>query len=392
VVSRTWATKNGDWDGQEVNWKKFNNPSKESSPFFERANGTGPFRLERWDRKNKEILLLRNELYWRTPAKLKNVVIKGVNEFGTRKLMLQAGDADSIYAHRPLLSQLQGIPGVKIIDDLPTIEMSPVIFFTYQINPTANAYIGSGKFDGNGIPPVFFSDKDVRKAFAYAFDYNGFISDVLRGKGTQARGVIPKSLPGYAAAQETYSLNLKKSEDYFKKAHGGKLWEKGFRFTLAYNSGNVERQSVCQIIKRNIENLNPKFKVELRAIEWPSFLDAQKASKLPLFVLGWVADYPDAHSFTFPMLHSKGEFTQFQHFKDATMDYLIEEGEKETRLAKRKALYARLQALAYEEVPHLLIADKAVFRTQREWVKGYTHNPIFPDAPYSAYYYPMYKK
>ena len=59
-------------------------------------NGTGPFALERWDRTAKYVLLTRNDRYWRKPAALKRVLIKTVPEFATRRLMLQAGDADVI--------------------------------------------------------------------------------------------------------------------------------------------------------------------------------------------------------------------------------------------------------------------------------------------------------
>jgi peptide/nickel transport system substrate-binding protein len=392
VVSKVWAVKNGDWDGTEATWKKINNPSKETSPFFEKTNGSGPFKLERWDRKTKEFILTRNDQYWRTPAKLKNVVIKGVNEFGTRKLMLQAGDADAIYADRPLLSQLQNIPGVKLIDDLPTVEMNPILFFTYHVNAVGNGYIGSGALDGNGIPADFFTDQDVRKGFAYAFDYKGFISDVWRGKGSQAHGAIPKSLPGFNASQPVYTLDLKKAAEYFKKAQGGKVWENGFHFTIAFNSGNLPRQTVCQILKRNIESINPKFKIDVRAVEWPTFLDAYKASKLPIFVMGWMADYPDPHNFTFTLLHSRGDYPTTQKFSNPEFDRLVEEGERETVPAKRKQIYAKLQALEFEEAPHLVIVDTVLYRTQRDWVKGWYHNPIFPDSPYGSYFYPISKE
>ena len=392
VVSKAWAVKNGDWDGTEQTWKKFNNPSKETSPFFERADGTGPFKLERWDRKTKEFLLTRNDQYWRAPAKLKNVVVKGVNEFGTRKLMLQAGDADAIWSDRPLLSQLQGLTGVQVLDDQPTVQMDPIVFFTFRINTVANAFVGSGRLDGDGIPPDFFADKDVRKGFAYAFDYKGFISDVYRGKGTQAHGAIPKSLPGYDPKQRTYEFDLKEAERHFRKAFDGKVWEQGFHFTIAYNSGNLPRQTVCQILKRNIEGLNPKFKIDVRNVEWPTFLDASNASKLPLFVLGWNADYPDPHNFAFPILHSQGNYPQIQRFKNPEMYRLIEEGERETNPAKRKELYARVQAIEFEEVPSLVFVDMLLYRTQRDWVRGWYNNPIFPDAPYGSYFYPLSKE
>jgi peptide/nickel transport system substrate-binding protein len=391
VLSRQWAAAGRDWDGSEATWTKHNNPSKQSTPFFERAMGTGPFKLERWDRKTKEIILARNDQYWRAPAKLKTVVIKGVNEFGTRKLMLQAGDADAIYADRPLLTQLQGMAGVKIIDDLPTMEMNPVVFCTYKINATGNSFLGSGRLDGNGIPPDFFSDKDVRKAFAYAFDYKGFINDVMRGKGTQATGAIPKSLPGHNPKGKTYRLDLKKAEEHFRKAHGGKLWETGFKFTMAFNSGNLPRQTVCQILKRHVESINPKFKIDVRAVEWPTFLDSYKASKLPIFVMGWNADYPDSHNFAFPLLHSKGDYPVTQKFKNPEFDRLIEEANAETVPAKRKTLYAKLMDLAHEETPQLYIVDAVRYRTQRDWVKGWFHNPVFPDSPYGSYFYTISK-
>lgn len=391
VLSKSWAAKNGDWDGSERTWAKHNNPSKESSPFFERAMGSGPFKLQRWDRKTKEIILARHDGYWRGPAKIKNVVIKGVNEFGTRKLMLQAGDADAIYADRPLLTQLQGIAGVQIIDDLPTVEMNPVVFFTHEINAAGNSFIGSGKLDGAGIPPDFFADKDVRKAFAYSFDYKGFISDVMRGKGTQATGAIPKSLPGHNPKGRKYSLDPKLAEEHFRKALGGRLWEEGFKFTIAFNTGNLPRQTVCQILKRNIEKLNPKFKIDVRAVEWPTFLDNYKSSKLPIFVMGWNADYPDPHNFAFPFLHSKGDYPLTQKFKNPEFDRLVEEANATTNAAKRKEVYAKLQDLAFDEAPQLYIIDGVRYRTQRDWVKGWYHNPIFPDSPYGGYFYPISK-
>ena len=392
ALSKPWAVKNGDWDGTEATWRKYNNPSKQSSPFFEKAMGTGPFKLERWDRKTKEFILTRHDQYWRGPAKLRNIVVKGVSEFGTRKMMLQAGDADAIYADRPLLSQLQGIPGVKIIDDLPTMEMNPVVFFTYKINAAGNSFLGSARLDGEGIPDDFFADKDVRKAFAYAFDYKGFISDVMRGKGTQAVGAIPKSLPGHNPKGKKYQLDLKKSEEHFKKAFEGRLWEKGFKFTISFNSGNLPRQTVCQILKRNVESLNAKFKIDVRAVEWPTFLDAYRTSKLPIFVMGWNADYPDPHNFAFPLLHSKGDYPMTQKFKNPEFDRLVEEANAETIPAKREATYAKLQELAFEEAPQLYIVDTVRYRTQRSWVKGWLHNPIFPDAPYGSYFYTLWKE
>jgi peptide/nickel transport system substrate-binding protein len=391
VVSKAWAAKNGEWDGSAGTWAKFNNPQKESSAFFERANGTGPFKLERWDRRNRQLVLARHDGYWRKPAQLARVVIKTVTEFGTRKLMLLAGDADSIYSQGPVLSQLRGLAGVRVRDDLPAMGMDPVLYFTFKANPAANPYIGSGKLDGQGIPPDFFSDKDARTAIAHSFDYAAFLRDVNHGKGYRDTGCIPKGLLGHNDAQKTRDFDLAKAKEHFQKALGGKAWATGFRFTLAYNSGNVEREIIGQILKRNIESLNPKFSIDVRPIEWPTYLDALNASKIPLFVTGLGVDYPDPHDFAYLMMHSQGDMPALQKFKDDRADKLVDAALAEQDEAKRKALYAKLQQVEFEDVPHVLLVTSVNVRADREWVQGWTYNPLFPQSASAGYFYPIYK-
>lgn len=387
IIDKKWSAENGGWDGTKLSWKKYNNPRKTDSHLYDNANGSGPFMLERWDKKNKEIVLVRFDDYWEGRAKLKRAKFKGVDEFQTRKLMLAAGDADSIYAdylHQPLLRNLDG---VEIIDDLPRIDMNPAVFFVFKVNTKGNPNVGSGKLDGKGIPATFFSDLDLRKAFAHAFDYEGFIRDVNRGKGSRASSFIPKGLFGYNPDQPVYEYDLEKAEQHFKKAWKGQVWKKGFRFTIAYNQGNQPRQVMATMIKRAVETLNPKFKIDTQVLQWSTFLDQSNASKLPIFILGWAPDFPDPHNFAFPFMHSKGNYPRLQHYRNAEADKLVTQAMTEIDRTKRRDLYYRLQQIAYEDVPTLFILNSVRYRTQRTWVKGFVYNPIFPDSPYNC---PLY--
>jgi peptide/nickel transport system substrate-binding protein len=392
VVSKDWAVEHGDWDGTEATWARYNSPLKESSPFFEKEMGTGPFALERWDRRTQEFVLRRHDGYWRAPARLKRVVVKSVPDFATRKLMLEAGDADSISADRSQLSLLRNLPGVEIIDDLSVIALDPIVFFSFRINPTANPFIGSGRLDGEGIPPDFFADKDVRLGVAHAIDYAGFIRDVNQGKGTQATGCIPKDLPGYDPAQATFRFDLAKAKEHFQKAFGGKVWEKGFKFTITYRGSRAAHQVLALMLKRNLESINPKFRVEARSLEWPALLDASNAGKLPLPIMAWSVDYPDPNDFAYPLMHSKGDYPALQGYSNPEADRLIEQAAHETRLARRKELYRRVMELEHEDVPHLVVVDGVRFRVQRDWVRGWRHNPLSPDSPYGGFFYPLFKR
>lgn len=391
ITERKWCAAHGQWDGEGATVEKFNNPRLEDSLPKELVNGTGPFKLQRFERNTKEVVLTRNDLYWRKPAALKTVVIKVVDEYATRKLMIQAGDADVVYVPLMYFPQMHGIPGVEVIDGLQNLERSMLLNFTFKMNPVANGNIGSGKLDGEGVPPDFFSDKDVRQAFAYAIDAPGYVRDILRGKGSQSAGLIPPGLLGYKAGPPRYPFDLKMSAEHFKKAWGGQVWDKGFRVSIVFNTGSAPAQSLSQMIKKNVESLNPKFRVDVKQVQWSTYLEQTQQRKVPIQLGAWQADYPDAHNFVFPLLHSDGYFPTKQGYKNPELDKLIEEAAHTLDEAKRAALYKKIQDISDEDVPSVPIADGPRYRVQRTWVKGFVFMPAFPDMPYNSYYYDLHK-
>ncbi len=387
VMSKPWAVKNRDWDGREETWKAFNDPEKTKSFFYERMNGTGPFFLERWDRLGRNVVLGRNDKYWRKPAFFKRILIRSVPEFTTRKLMLQAGDADLIEVPRPFITQLKGMEGVRAADGLPRLMTDPAFFFTFDINPSANPDIGSGKLDGEGIPADFFKDRDLRKGFAYAFDYEAFLKDTFRGVAQRAKGPIPPGLPGSDPAQPFYARDPAKAAEHFKKAWGGKVWEKGFKFTLTYNTGGDVREYSCNILKKTVEALNPKFKIDVRGVEWASYLDKAQRHLMPVFSRGWTADYPDAHNFVFPFYHSQGRYASAQGYRNPELDKKVEAAVREVDPVKRAKLYKDILRLGYEEVPSIQTVHPPGVYGLREWVKGFYDNAVFM----GIYFYPLSK-
>ena len=132
--------------------------------------------------------------------------------------------------------------------------------------------------------------------------------------------------------------------------------------------------------------------MDARGVDWANFVDKAQRRLMPLFSRGWLADYPDPHNFAFPLLHSKGDYPATQKFSNPEFDRLVEEGNAETDIAKRKVIYAKLQDLAFDEAPQLYLQDAVRYRTQRDWVKGWYNNPIFPDSPYGSYFYTISKE
>ena len=387
VVNKDWAVKLGAWDGTAETWKKFNNFEKESSPLFNAMNGTGPFKLVRWNVAGRRLQLAANEQYWAGPAKLKNIHLMTVEEPSTVRLMLEAGDVDVAEISPKFIAQLKNRPGVTVYDNLPRLRTDPVIFFTLDINMQANPDVGSGKLDGNGIPSNFFTDKDLRKAFIYSFDYDAFLKQSMEGRAERAIGPAPQGLMKYDESFKRYDFDLEKAKQYFKKAWGGQVWEKGFKFTLTYNTSGEMRQIASEILKRNVESINPKFKIDLRGVTWASFLEKTANRQMPLWTRGWVADYADAHNFYFPFLHSNGRYALAQGYNNPKVDKLVEEAVTQTNPAKRRELYKKAHNLMYEDAMQIYTVHPTGLWAMRDTVKGFVDNPVYM----GIYFYPMYK-
>ena len=388
IVSKEWAVSHGAWDGTEETWQKFNNFAKDASPFFAAANGSGPFSVARWDITAKRLTLAANENYFAGAPKLKLIHMLTVDEPSTLRLMLETGDADVAEISTKFAEQIKGNPEVTLYDNLPRLRTDPVIFFTLDINMQANPDVGSGKLDGQGIPADFFADKNLRQAFEYAFDYESFLKESMGGRGERAIGPAPAGLVKYDKNFKQYSFDLKKAEELFKKAWGGEVWEKGFKFTITYNTSGDMRQIASEILKRNVESLNPRFQIDLRGVTWPSFLEKTAKRQMPVWARGWVADYADAHNFYFPFLHSQGRYALSQGYKNPQVDKLIEQAVSETNFAKRSALYKQVHNLMHEDAMQIYTVHPTGLWAMRKNVKGFTDNPVYM----GIYFYPMFKE
>lgn len=391
IVSKEWCVKQGAWDGTEATLEKFNNPRHDDSPLTTRMNGTGAFALERWDRANRQEVLRRFDGYWRGPAKLKRVVIKHIDDFNTRKLMLGAGDADVIAAAPSSRSLVSGLPGVDLFDDLRVLRSPSFFAFVVDIDPAGNRDIGSGKLDGEGIPPTFFKDKDVRLGFAYAVDYDAYVRDALQGLGRRTRGLIREGMTGHDPDAKTYKRDPARAVEHFKKAWGGQVWSRGFKLTLVYTSNRPDQQLLASVIKRGVEALNPKFKIDARSVLSSTSLQLAQDRKLPVYIARWFLDFPDPHNLAYPFMHSGGYYSLREGYSNPEADALIEKAVRTLDPQERARLYKRVQEIEYEDVPHVLVADEYSFRVQRKWVKGWTFSPIRVNAPAGNTYWALDK-
>ena len=423
VLDMEWMVENGDWDGSCDTWVDFNDPPAQDSILFNEANGTGPYMLDYWT-PGEETVLVANEDYWRTepmweggpsgPASIKRVVLKDIPEWGTRLAMFEAGDADYIYVtgqYRPVLAEYMGLKCqgdgsceelgdeyVRAYVDLATPNMTPGQF-NWTINSEGgNPFVGSGALDGNGIPPDFFSDIHVRKAFNYCFDWDILINDIFNGEAKQPQGPIIYEMMGFREGEDPlYSYDMAKCEEEFKAAFDGAVWENGFYMQIAYNQGNDNRQALAEILKAGVEAVNPAFNVQVISMPWPVILNTRRQQKLPLYIGGWLEDFHDPHNWVQPFLHSQGAYGRVVNIAEsnpelaAEFDAMINEAASLTTVEERRPIYEALQLKAQEEAVMIFGYQETQRYHYQRWIDGWYFNAAL-SSPQYAYIYAMTKE
>ena len=384
IFCKTWCAAQGDWPGTKETGQKFMGRKMEEDPLMKKMNGTGPFKLTSADFAER-VVLEANKGYWAGAPKLDRVIRRVVADNQTAILQLKAGDVDFISVDVDQLGQVKGVPGVKVMPNLPSTWLMK-INFVMNISPNSG-YIGDGRLGPNGVPGNFFSDINVRKAFEYSFDWNAFINEVFQGAALKPSGPVLIGFPTMNPKNPQYSLDLNKAKDYFKKAWGGQVWDKGFKMTAVYSSGSKHRQMALEILKTNIEGLNPKFKIELASLPWAGYVGAIKDKRLPLTLFGILPTVVDPYLPLFEHMHSAGGYAEWGGYVELakkSFDPLVEIMATSYDPAKRLKASYQLQQLDYDNALSILHFQAVENVAMRDWVKGYVPGAFPSNLDYYA--------
>jgi len=400
IVNKAWCIEHGDWPGTEEAWLNYyDSYYYDESPLHSETPGYGPFMVESFI--DNKIVLVRNEDYWRGPARLERVEIRNINDWNARKQMFLEegrswefeGTADVCSVPEENYSELEGVEGIRVHLGLPVLLYS-ALDFNYAI-ANNSPYICSGELDGNGIPPDFFGDIDIRKAFAYSIDYDTFINEVYAGEALHPASPVIDGLQFHNPNQEGYIYDLDKARHHFQQAWDGEVWAKGFNLTLVsldledepmwgWSDVHPLWRRLVEILKDTIEAINPKFHVTMKYTELSTeFLDELYANDIMTsFISFSTEELPDSHNFVAQFMYNYGNESWnslpqfFQGYKDSTVDSLIEAGMLTIDPAERQTIYYELQRIYHEDVPSIPLVQLLTRHYQRDWVWGWYYKPV----------------
>jgi peptide/nickel transport system substrate-binding protein len=162
------------------------------------------------------------------------------------------------------------------------------------------------------------------------------------------------------------------------------LSEVGFRVSAIYNTGNTMRQTIAEILQAGLQEAGEQYVVETVGLPWPTFLQANTAKKLPIFIIGWQSDYYDTHNWT--NTFSAGYYAFKQRFPEAMrkeFSAICSEGVTMTDPVKRDQFYKDNFNTKYHDLaPTILLHNVKGRHYEPLYVKGYYYNPMYSNKWY----------
>ncbi|HYF61629.1 MAG TPA: peptide ABC transporter substrate-binding protein [Herpetosiphonaceae bacterium] len=319
----------------------------ESGPeWYRTPNGSGPYRLIRWDAFKAKIYQ-RNEDFYGEPPQIPFVIER-----------LYAGNPLGLYETGEIDMTSIGAGSVERMRD-PAEPMHAELRESVSM---CTSYI---TFDVAQAP---FDDLEVRQAFALAFDRQRYLDVIYNGQALPARGLFPPALPGYSADLRGQDYDPERARRLLAESrYGGAAGLPPIRFTTSGFGSDISASvaALAQMwqdtlgVTIEIENLEPN-------VANDKIMDGEHGQ---LISQGWCADYPDPENFADVLFHTGAE-QNTGHYSNPEVDALLDQARVEQDVAARIGMYQRAEQIIVDDAPAIFIAHGIAFWLTKPYVKS----------------------
>ncbi len=296
--------------------------------------GTGPFRFVS-AKQDEDVILERNDGYFRTPARISRVQFRVVPEAVVRGLELRKGTAD-------------------LEENSLTTDMVSVLRLQQSIDiaerpGTTYAYLAFN-FDDPDL-----AKRDVRMALAYATDREQIVRYLLGGQAELADGPLPKNSWAYSPNAVHYGYDPAQAERLLDGAgFPRQAAQGGIRLKLTLKTTTEESSRLLGAVLRE-QWRKVGIDLELRPLEFATFYADVTKGSFDLYTLRWIGVNSDPEFFDFvfnsrkmpPAGGNRG------HYRNPALDILLDRARVEANREKRRALFQQIQKIVADDLPYM---------------------------------------
>ncbi len=320
------------------------------------AAGSGAYRIDPASYTPLERLdmtIFEDHFYgWKdNPKPVRRIAFRPTKETSTRVLALLNGTLDCTDNNLPTdqVARINASKNAVVIKD------TNMRTFIVRMN--------------NRKPP--FDNLNARRAFAHAFNYEGFINDILGGYATRDPTPLPDTLWGYPKGAKGYDYDLVKAKAYFDKALAeGAPMKRAIEIHV--QSENEQSVQSAQLFQSDLASIGAN--VKIIGDTWGNMItNAVKPETAPDMWVHWVSTYfVDPENWVGQMYDSQfhGTWKASSYYSNPEVDVLLRTARGLTRQEERAPLYEQATRQIMADCPDIWVYNSMQLQGYSRRVKG----------------------
>ncbi len=227
----------------------------------------------------------------------------------------------------------------------------------------------------NQRPP--FDNINTRRCFSWAFNYEGFISAILKNVGVRNPGPLPKNMWGYPSDLVGYRYDMAKAKEACDRARaeGANLDREIEIHTIPHNSQTTD---AAQMLQSDMKKLGVNIKIVPRNGS-QLFASAGKIDTTPDLWTHWVSAYfLDPENWVGQMYSTRyqGSWTAGSWYQNAKVESLLQTARTELDQAKRTPMYEQAIRQIVDDAADIWVYNTVQKRPINARLRGIDFTPV----------------
>ncbi len=293
------------------------------------AIGTGPFKFVSWTPKD-QLVLERNDAYWRGPAAWQRVVRKEIPNDAARVAQLRAGQLDMM-----VRTPATDVPGMTRDPKLAVVKVDTVYVFYMELDMRDKPPQITAK-DGSALPKNPFQDAKVREAVDLAIDRDALAEIAMEGLGKPVNQVVTSNIFGFDPAITVPKANVQRARALMGEAG----YPNGFKVVLSFTNDRLPGDGA---VGTTLAQMLARIGIDVQAAGQPGavLFPARTRGDLSMVMSGWGTLTGEANYTLSSLAHSYapnlrlGAFN-WRNYKNEQVDKLLEDAAIEMDEGKRR--------------------------------------------------------
>lgn len=326
--------------------------------FGQHPVGTGPFRLESWQR-DEELVLAAFDDHWRGRPRVERVVFVPIPENAVRAARLRRGE-------------------IHIADNLPSSELERLAEtrgIVLQSQPGMNVAYLTMQVEK---PPL--DQRAVRQAIAQAIDKRALVEVAYGGRAQPAVTLVPPTMWGHHDGLEDWPYDPAAARRLLAQAATEGGWSLPLRLQLlVMDQPRPYLQQPLQTAALIKDSLAPLgIEVEIVLSDLNRHFERLMRGEHQLGLAGWSSDNADPDNFLYTLLdedHIAEIGNNLSRYRHPEVHRLLLAAQVELREEVRRQMYLQAQELIHQDVPVVPLAHTEVRIAQQARLRGYRLHP-----------------